>query len=99
MLLSEFIPGNSKCAWLKIDTIKVTDTDNYFDRTEYRRREYERGKTPFSSHPSRTRHGHYPTRVNMNYIKAPSGPSALISASLYLAYDDEPARNSSTRPE
>lgn len=44
MLLYEFIPGNSKCAWLKIDTIKVTDTDNYFDRTEYRRREYERGK-------------------------------------------------------
>lgn len=103
MLPYDFIPENSKCARLKIDTIKVTDTDNFCDRTEYRRREWERGGasgwTPFSSHPSRTRHGHYPTRVNMNYIKAPSGPSALISASLYLAYDDEPARNSSTPPE
>lgn len=39
------------------------------------------------------------TRVNMNYIKAPSGPSALIWASLYLAYDDEPTRNSSARLE
>lgn len=38
-------------------------------------------------------------RVNMNYIKAPSGPSALIWAALYLAYDDEPARNSSARVE
>lgn len=105
MLPYEFTPENSDCARLKIDAIKVTDTDNFSDRTESRRRECERGggvasgRTLFSSHPSRTRHGHYTTRVNMNYIKAPSGPSALISASLYLAYDDEPARNSSARAE
>lgn len=52
--------------------------------------------TLFSRYPWLARHGHYITDVNMNYIKA---ALALISAPLYLAYDDEPARNSSVRPE
>lgn len=73
-----------------------------FDRTEYRRRQHERerrgvgrclARTPSDLATVTT------TRVNVNYIKAPSGPSALIWASLYLAYDDEPARNSSARLE
>lgn len=53
------------------------------------------GWTMFSSYPELTLHGHYVMDVNMNYNKAASGSLALISALLYLAYDDEPTKNSS----
>ena len=52
-----------------------------------------------NSYPLLTLHGHYIMDVNMNYTKTASGSLALISALLYLAYDDEPTRNSSARPE
>ena len=81
--------------------IKVMDMDNFYDRTKYKgkKREPCADWTLFSSYPSLTLHGHYIMGVNMNYIKVASSSLALISALLYLAYDDEPARNSSVQPE
>lgn len=57
------------------------------------------GWTLFSSDPLLTLHGPYIMDVSMNYIKVASGLQALISTRLYLAYDDEPTRNSSARTE
>lgn len=78
------------------------DMDNCFDRTSYKGGNMERhllGWTLFSSYPLLARHGPCIMDVSMNYIKVVSGLHALISTRLYLAYDDEPTRNSSARPE
>lgn len=74
------------------------DMGNFFDRTNHKGWKYGKpfvGVGHCSALTSCRLCSPYIMDINMNYNKVASGSLALISAPLYLAYDDEPRRNSS----